>query len=62
MLVCHCVLAGTKACENCSQYLAHYGEVAKTWGTRYPSTLPKKKVTKEYDKDGNVIKEITEEI
>lgn len=63
MNCCHCSLAGTIACLNCFNNPNIY------WGNNYPfRTLefwnPGKKIikiTKEYDKDGNLIKEIIEE-
>lgn len=26
MLICHCILAGTQACKNCSRYKEYFGE------------------------------------
>ena len=30
MMVCHCSLAGTQACKNCSRYKEYFGEQIKT--------------------------------
>ena len=59
MLICNCMLAGSSACLNCSQYMQVFG----THYTPYfiPEYLKSKKTTEFYDEKGNLIKKVTEE-
>ena len=39
-MICCCSLAGTKACEKCSQYIAHFGKIdITTTQTETPYTF-----------------------
>jgi hypothetical protein len=63
VLICHCSLAGTMACNECSAFINEYG---KDCLYSYSPKELEKKVhrtikTLEYDDKGRVIKEIIEE-
>ena len=51
-MVCHCTLAGTRACWNCPN---------NTSFVLGPGNPPTRKITEEYDGDGRLIKRIIEE-
>jgi hypothetical protein len=58
-MICCCSLAGTKACLNCPNYL---NDIAQINSIPFPlRTSPLKRIIKEYDGKGNLIKEIIEE-
>ena len=60
MLVCHCSMAGTAACRNCSRFIEYYGHgtsnVSTTvaWYTTPPKieTTPRCDCCKYYHKEG----------
>ena len=54
-LVCHCTLAGTKACFSCAEYIRHFGvpEQQDQWHYPEPKIWPKRDNGKEYELGGD---------
>lgn len=59
MNFCHCTLAGTKACKYCSSNKDYDND---HYNYQWVTKESKKKITKEYDEKGNLIKETIEDI
>jgi hypothetical protein len=47
MLVCHCTLAGSQACRNCSRFIEYNG---KTYSTPHQSNIPRNQFTQTWTK------------